>query len=100
MPKYPAKVLNETQTQLIKKNNSTTKTDKCQNPAFGADHTVLSGVAIDWGHGWGWGCTAWTSQAAACSHEVPVTSVYCNGEDYGVEGYNEVDWSSFGDFCF
>ncbi|KAF5285601.1 hypothetical protein FQA39_LY16570 [Lamprigera yunnana] len=65
------------------------------------DHTVLSGVVINWGHGWGWGQDAWTTQAA-CAHDSAVsTALYCHAaEDYGVSGYEEVDWSAFGDFCF
>ncbi|KAB0804298.1 hypothetical protein PPYR_01268 [Photinus pyralis] len=65
------------------------------------DHTVLSGVVIDWGHGWGWGEATWAAQSA-CAHDASISSAfYCHAaEDYGVSGYDEVDWSAFGDFCF
>lgn len=77
-------------------------------PEADADHTALSGLAIDWGHGWGWGQAAWAAQSA-CLHDhavataavVPSAGLFCNGgEDYGIGGYEEVDWSSFGDFSF
>ncbi|KAK4885359.1 hypothetical protein RN001_001630 [Aquatica leii] len=44
------------------------------------DHTVLSGVVIDWGHGWGWGQAAWADQAA-CTHDSAskvLSSTLCN----------------------
>ncbi|KAK9891164.1 hypothetical protein WA026_013481 [Henosepilachna vigintioctopunctata] len=72
---------------------------KSQN--FENDHTVISGVEYGWGHGWGWGGAVWAAEAA-CVHEAAVSSaLYCqNLEDYGVGGYEEMDWSAFGDFCF
>lgn len=72
-----------------------------RNPAYEADHTVLSGVVIDWGHGWGWGQAAWAAQSA-CAHETAVNAtLYCHAaEDYAIGGYDEVDWSAFGDFSF
>lgn len=72
---------------------------------FDADHTVLSGVVIDWGHGWGWGQAAWAAQST-CGHEAALnaatTHLYCHSvEDYSIAaGYDEVDWSAFGDFSF
>ncbi|KAL3289242.1 hypothetical protein HHI36_003674 [Cryptolaemus montrouzieri] len=68
---------------------------------FDNDHTVISGVELGWGHGWGWGGAIWAAEAA-CVHEAAVSSaLYCqNLEDYGVGGYEEMDWSAFGDFCF
>ena len=76
---------------------------KIHNPAFDADHTVLAGVVIDWGHGWGWGHVPWAAGAASCSHDVGgINSLYCQ-EDYtlgGGGGYDEVDWAAFGDFTF
>lgn len=68
---------------------------------FEADHTVLSGVVIDWGHGWGWGQAAWAAESA-CGHEAAInTTLYCHAvEDYTIGGYDEVDWSAFGDFSF
>ncbi|KAG5880201.1 hypothetical protein JTB14_018063, partial [Gonioctena quinquepunctata] len=75
---------------------------------YGADHTVLSGVCIDWGHGWGWGQNSWAAanMGTLCGHEsasiVPIaSSLYCNSaEDYAVGGMDDVDWSAFGDFSF
>lgn len=65
------------------------------------DHTVLPGVVIDWGHGWGWGQAAWATQTAY-NHDAAIsTALYCHtADDYAVSGYDEVDWSAFGDFCF
>ncbi|XP_023027660.1 uncharacterized protein [Leptinotarsa decemlineata] len=90
--------------------SSTTTTETSppkQHSSYGADHTVLSGVCIDWGHGWGWGQNSWAAHVGTlCAHEsasiVPVaSSVYCHSaEDYTVGGMDEVDWSAFGDFSF
>lgn len=69
---------------------------------FDNDYTVLSGVVIDWGHGWGWGQVA--TQAACSAYETGAISsaLYSHAaEDCGLGGgYNEVDWSAFGDFSF
>ncbi|XP_017769276.1 PREDICTED: uncharacterized protein LOC108557311 isoform X2 [Nicrophorus vespilloides] len=68
-----------------------------------ADHTVLSGVAIDWGHGWGWGQSVNT---AACAQEAASatanSALYCHANvDYSLGGgCEEVDWSAFADFSF
>ncbi|XP_066245770.1 uncharacterized protein [Euwallacea similis] len=69
---------------------------------YNNDHTVLAGVALlDWGHGWGW-----AGQAAipAIAPQISFTAEafnYCHAvEDYSMAGYDDVDWSAFGDFCF
>lgn len=77
---------------------------------YEADHTVLSGVCIDWGHGWGWGQNAiLAQQSMLCGHEaalsalsqVPASSIFCHSaDDYAVAGMDEVDWCAFGDFSF
>lgn len=69
--------------------------------AFDEDHTVLSGVVIDWGHGWGWGHAEWAAQSV-CGYEAAIdTTLYCHGiGDSAVGGCDEGDWSAFGDFCF
>ncbi|KAJ8924487.1 hypothetical protein NQ315_007284, partial [Exocentrus adspersus] len=65
------------------------------------DYTVLSGVCIDWGHGWGWGQNHWASQPACHETAAVASSIYYHsGDDYGVGGYDECDWSAFGDFSF
>lgn len=81
--------------------NGCTRTSTNNTNKHDADHTVLSGVVIDWGHGWGWGQTECAAQTA-CTHDAAIgTALYCHAaEDYGVSGYDEVDWSAFGDFCF
>lgn len=90
--------------------NGTVAANSKPNPNYDADHTVLSGVAIDWGHGWGWGASAWTAGHAGCAHGAVGavgaaaainSALYCHSvEDYGLSGYDEVDWSAFGDFSF
>lgn len=79
--------------------NEVSTVNKCRNAASDADHTVLSGVVIDWGHGWGWG-QAWAQ--AACTVDSAVSAnLYCHATpDYALGGYDEVDWSAFGDFSF
>ncbi|XP_050515139.1 uncharacterized protein LOC114332169 [Diabrotica virgifera virgifera] len=77
---------------------------------YEADHTVLAGVCIDWGHGWGWGQNANWGPQALFGHEetltvsqiLPAASIsYCHSaEDYTVSGMDEVDWCAFGDFSF
>ncbi|VEN62260.1 unnamed protein product, partial [Callosobruchus maculatus] len=72
---------------------------------YDADHTVLSGVAIDWGHGWGWGQAAWVAQMCAVQSEAgAVGSSFhyhsSSAEDYTMGGCDEIDWSAFGDFGF
>lgn len=71
------------------------------NNRYDNDHTVLSGVVIDWGHGWGWGQAACMAQAA-CAQDMTINAaIHCHAaQDYALSGYEEVDWSAFGDFCF
>ncbi|XP_060533843.1 uncharacterized protein LOC132706504 [Cylas formicarius] len=66
------------------------------------DHTVIEGVVIDWGHGWGW-----SQEVATHTSYIPDTTttisstVFCHSaEDYNMGGYDDIDWSAFGDFCF
>lgn len=81
--------------------NEVSTVNKCRNPATDADHTVLSGVVIDWGHGWGWGQAAWAAQTACTLDTAISTNLTCHAaQDYTLGGYEEVDWSAFGDFSF
>ncbi|CAH1169818.1 unnamed protein product, partial [Phaedon cochleariae] len=85
--------------------STTSTTSACTNSkqrTYEADHTVLSGVCIDWGHGWGWGQNAWTVHSLYAHDVAAVTSsVFCHiADDYTVGGIEEADWSAFGDFCF
>ncbi|EFA11928.2 UDP-glucuronosyltransferase 2C1-like Protein [Tribolium castaneum] len=81
---------------------------KCNSLKNEADYTLISGVAIDWGHGWGWGQTAWAAHTACVSEtatalEAAVNSaLHCHAlGDYGVgSGMDELDCSAFGDFIF
>lgn len=81
-----------------------TTTQAARKPSLrnDADHTILSGVVIDWGHGWGWGHNGWMMQSAMCGYESAMSgALHCHGvEDCVVNGYEDVDWSAFGDFCF
>lgn len=87
--------------------NGSVATNTKSNPSYDADHTVLSGVAIDWGHGWGWGQSAWAAAHSGCGHGAVGaaaainSALYCHAvDDYAISGYDEVDWSAFGDFSF
>ncbi|XP_030750853.1 uncharacterized protein LOC115878475 [Sitophilus oryzae] len=68
------------------------------------DHTVLAGVCVDWGHGWGWASQAPATVAPQISFAADTaisSALYCpSAEDYTISGYEDVDWSAFGDFCF
>lgn len=71
-----------------------------RNQNFEADHTVLSGVVIGWGHGWGWGQAEMAAQST-CVHDSSLcTSLHYSADDYTIGGYEDVDWSAFGDFTF
>lgn len=75
-----------------------------QNPAsrrYDYDYTVLSGTCIGWGQGWGWGDTTCPTQTICHEPATLTSSIYCHSaDDYGVGGYDECDWSAFGDFSF
>ncbi|CAH1365282.1 unnamed protein product [Tenebrio molitor] len=75
--------------------------NKTRNHNYDADHTVLSGVVIDWGHGWGWGQNAWAAHTACVTDAAVSSALYCHAlGDYAVSGFDEVDCSAFGDFIF
>lgn len=68
---------------------------------------MLSGVVIDWGHGWGWGesaCAAYSacvSETASALEAAVNSALYCHSMgDYGASGIDELDCSAFGDFIF
>ncbi|XP_044745250.1 uncharacterized protein LOC123307104 [Coccinella septempunctata] len=86
---------------LYQKAPSTSLATASRPQNFENDHTVISGVELGWGHGWGWGGAVWAAEAT-CVHEAAVSSsLYCqNLEDYSLGGYEEMDWSAIGDFCF
>ncbi|KAL1512751.1 hypothetical protein ABEB36_002289 [Hypothenemus hampei] len=71
---------------------------------FDNDHTVVAGVVLDWGHGWGWASqtqAAMTPQISFTTAEALSSTLYFHSaEDYSMVACDDVDWSSFGDFCF
>lgn len=72
---------------------STATLSRPQN-SYDNDHTVPSGVVIDWGHGWGWGEVAWAAQLACAPDSAVNTALYCsNLDDYGVGGYVFIKFS-------
>ncbi|XP_072397468.1 uncharacterized protein [Diabrotica undecimpunctata] len=95
---------------FVKKSGNCYSINSSLQKNYEADHTVLAGVCIDWGHGWGWGQNAnWGPQALlghdtslTVSQLLPAASIsYCHSaEDYTVSGMDEVDWCAFGDFSF
>lgn len=74
--------------------------NKCRSGAADADHTLVTGVVIGWGHGWGWGHSTWAQTSCTVDTSVNTNLYYHPTTDYGVCGYDEVDWSAFGDFSF
>ncbi|KAF7284433.1 hypothetical protein GWI33_022215 [Rhynchophorus ferrugineus] len=77
--------------------------DVSRKKKFDNDHTVLAGVCVDWGHGWGWANQTPTvaPQISFTTDTAISSAVYCHSaEDYTMTGYDDVDWSAFGDFCF
>nr|CAI5821620.1 unnamed protein product [Callosobruchus analis] len=77
-----------------------------RNMSSHLDHVYITGVVIDWGHGWGWGQAAWVAQMCAVQNEAGAVGSSFHyqsssaAEDYTMGGCDEIDWSAFGDFGF
>ncbi|XP_050295150.1 uncharacterized protein LOC126735244 [Anthonomus grandis grandis] len=86
-----------------------TKKDVKKDGLYHNDHTVLAGVCVDWGQGWGWSGQvnaiapqiSFTTEMIGTSAAAIAPAVYCHTDtDYSMTGYDDFDWSAFGDFCF